>query len=619
VAGDLLFGLASILVLGVGAQWLGWRLRLPSILLLLLFGFVAGPVLGIIEPDLLLGDVLFPLVSISVAIILFEGGLSLRLAELPDIGRVLARLISVGAVITWLVATVAAHVIMGMNWGLAFLTGAILIVTGPTVIGPLLRQLKLQGQTGAILKWEGILIDPIGAVLAVLVFEAIIDGAIERAPATLLSGVILTALIGIGIGLLTGVLMVYLLRRFLIPDHLQNGVALLFILVAYTLSNWLHHESGLLTVTVMGLYLANQRHIAIKHIVDFKESLQVLLIGILFIVLAARVELSILAQLGWESVLFLAVLIFVARPLTVAVATWGSRFSWQERLLMAWMAPRGIVAAAVASVFGFQLIEAGYPGAEELAPLVFFIIIGTVSFYGLTAGPVARRLKLSEQDPQGVLIVGAHPFARAIASELAGQGITVRLLDNNRENVRTGRSEGLEVYYGNAYSEEVLERLDLTGIGRLLAMTSNDEVNSLAALHFPEVFSRAEVYQLPLGMGTPGEDAHDLAAQHLTGRILFGATLNYSFLDQQFTQGGRIEGTKLTEAYTYQDLQAEHGQRAIPLFAITPRGKLLIYTNDSRNQPQPGQILISLVLPAGALGNEETKQRLLLAQPPRSN
>lgn len=616
MAGDLLFGLAGIVVLGVGAQWLGWRLRLPSILLLLLFGFLAGPVTGLVDPDRLLGDILFPAVSMAVAIILFEGGLSLRIDELPEIGGVLARLISIGALVTWVIGAVAARFIVQLDWGLSILLGAILIVTGPTVIGPLLRQIQPRGQAGILLKWEGILIDPIGAILGVLVFEAIVGGGLRQAPPAIVSGIILTALIGVGVGLAAAAVMVYLLRRFLIPDHLQNGVALLFILAAYTLSNWLHHESGLLTVTVMGLLVANQRRITIKHIIDFKESLQVLLIGSLFIVLAARVEPGVILGLGWEGALFVAILILVARPLAIAISTWRSQLSWRERLFMAWMAPRGIVAASVASIFAFELVESGYPRAEELVPLTFVVILGTVSFYGLTAGPVARCLKLAEQDPQGVLIVGAHPFARNIASTLTEHGITARLLDNNRENVRMGRMDGLDVYYGNAYSEEVLERLDLTGIGRLLAMTSNDEVNALAALHFPEVFSRAEVYQLPLGMGTAEESALDLAPQHLTGRILFGPTFNYSFLDEQFERGATIKATGLTEEFTYNDLQAEYRQRAIPLFVVTARGKLLIFTQDNQLQPQPGQTVISLVLPEGALAEEETMRRLATAQLP---
>lgn len=607
---NLLVGLTSIVVLGIGAQWLGWRLRLPSILLLLLFGFLAGPVLGLIDPDSVLGELLFPVVSLSVAIILFEGGLTLRRDELPHIRGVLLRLISIGAVITWAVAAIAAHLIVGLSWALSILLGAILIVTGPTVIGPLLRQIKPKGQAGAVLKWEGILIDPVGAVLAVLVFEAILAGDLRAAPGTILLGVAETAVIGLVIGFVAAILMIALLQRYLIPDHLQNGVALLFIVAAFTLSDLLHAESGLLTVTVMGVVVANQRRITIRHIVEFKENLQVLLIGTLFILLSARVQPESVLNLGWQSVVFVGVLILVARPLSVLISAAGSSFSWKERLFMIWMAPRGIVAAAVASIFSFELVEIGLEGAEALAAITFLVIVGTVTFYGLTAGPVARRLGLAEQDPQGVVIAGAHPLARAMAKALCAEGITARLLDTNWENVRAGRMEGLEVFHGSAYSEEVLERLDLTGIGRMLAMTPNDEVNSLAALQFPEVFSRAEVYQLPLGTGSPEEEELSLAPQHLTGRILFGPNLNYTFLDEQFQRGAAIRSTPLTPQFTYQELQAEYNSRAIPLFAVGPRNKLTIFTEDNQPTPQPGQTAISFVLPAGALEEEDTARRV---------
>lgn len=275
-----------------------------------------------------------------------------------------------------------------------------------------------------------------------------------------------------------------------------------------------------------------------------------------------------------------------------------------------WMAPRGIVAASVASVFSFGLVEAGVEGAEELAAITFLVIVGTVSFYGLTAGPVARRLGLAERNPQGVVIAGAHPLARAIACALCDQGITARLLDTNWENVRAGREEGLEVFHGSAYSEEVLERLDLTGIGRMLAMTPNDEVNSLAALQFPEVFSRAEVYQLPPRTGNGDGRELSPAPQHLTGRILFGRTFNYRFLDEQLQRGAEIRAIPLTTEFTYADLQAEYGGRLIPLFVVSARKKLTILTTDNQVTPQPGQTIISMVLPESALEDEETARRV---------
>ena len=382
--------LAAIAVFGMGAQWLAWRLRLPSILLLLLSGFLLGPVFGVIDPDHLFGETLFPIVSMAVGLILFEGGLTLKIKELPANGRVIFRLISVGAIATWVVAAAGARYILGFEWPIAVLAGAILIVTGPTVVGPLLRQIRPQGRAGTILKWEGILIDPVGAVLAVLVFEVIRLGGVDSVPSYLLLGILQSLLVGVVFGLLGAGLLVALLRRYMIPDHLQNGVTLLMIVGLFVLSDQLAPEGGLLTVTIMGIAMANQSWVPIRHILEFKENLQVLLIGFLFILLAGRVDLANLSALGWNAGLFIVLLIVVGRPLGVLLATLGSSLSWNERLFLTWMAPRGIVAAAIVSIFSFELEALGYAESGALTATVLLVIVGTVTFYGLTAGPAHR-------------------------------------------------------------------------------------------------------------------------------------------------------------------------------------------------------------------------------------
>lgn len=593
----LLLGLASILVFAVGAQWVAWRLRLPSILLLLLAGFVAGPVVGLINPDELLGPLLFPVVSVSVAIILFEGGMTLRFAELPQLRSAIFRLISIGALVTWLVAAVSARFVLNLPWDLSVLLGAILIVTGPTVIGPLLRQIKPKGQVGAALKWEGILIDPVGAVLAVLVFEAILGGEFQQAGTVIVSGVLTTLLIGIGLGVLGAICIIALLRRYIIPDHLETGVTLLIVVSAFAVSNLLHPESGLLTMVIMGLTLANQNFITVKRIAEFKENLQVLLVGTLFILLSARIEPQSFLQFGWSSVIYIAILIVIARPLAIFVSTLGSNLTRRERLFMVWMAPRGIVAASVASIFSFELFEAGLAQAEQLTPLTFLVIIGTVAFYGLTAGPLARRLDIAEEDPQGVLIVGANAFSRAVAAILEEQGFLARMLDTNWHNIREGRKQGLDTHYGNALSDEVLEDLDLTGIGRLLAMTPNNEVNSLAAIHFTEVFSNSEIYQLPMREMEDTTSSNTVTPAHLTGRFLFDEKMTCTHLNEKFRNGATLKATNLTSVFDYQDFQDEYGDRATPLFLVTERQKLLIFTVDRKPTPRPGQTIISLVEP----------------------
>lgn len=590
----LLIGVAAIIVLGVSAQWFAWRLRLPSILLLLLFGFLAGPITHLINPDELFGELLFPLVSVAVAVILFEGGLTLRLGDLPGVGDVIFRLISVGALLTWGITAVTAHYLIGLDWSLAVLLGAILIVTGPTVIGPLLRQVRPKGEVGAVLKWEGILIDPVGAVLAVLVFEAIVEGQFAQVPGAVLLGVLQTLFIGVVGGLVFAGTLILFMRRYWIPDYLQNGVALLLAVSSFVLSNALHPEAGLLTVTVMGVVLANQQLVSIRHIVEFKENLTVLLIGSLFILLASRVQLSDVAGLGWGSLLFVVVLIVVIRPLSVLVSTFRSRLDLRSRIFLTWMVPRGIVAASVASIFSFELMESGHQGAERIVPLTFLVIVGTVLFYGLTAGPVARRLGLSELNPQGLLFVGGHTLARRLATAVQELGFRVVLIDTNWQNIIAGQMEGLDMHHGDALSEDVLEECEFDGIGRLLALTSNNEVNSLAALHFPEVFGRAAVYQLPLGSRNVVEKLQHKPS-HLRGRFLFSPQATYHTLMDRFNNGAEIKVTALTPQFTYEDYQAYYGNEALPLMLLNGRNELLLFTVEDPPVPRPGHRLISLV------------------------
>jgi NhaP-type Na+/H+ or K+/H+ antiporter len=466
----LLVELAGVLVLGIGAQWLAWRLRLPSILLLLAFGFLVGPATGLLDPDALFRELLFPVVSISVGLILFEGGLSLRLADLREIGRPLWSLITIGALITWVLASWAGHAILRLDAGPALLLGAILVVTGPTVVGPLLRHVRPSGRVAAVAHWEGIVIDPVGAVLAILVYEAL-----AVAPATgmfaaaraVLPQLGLTLVVGLAIGGAFALAALELLRRFWVPDFLQNPLLLMLVVGAFAASNLAQPESGLLTVTLMGVVLANQSSVPVKHIIEFKENLRVLLIAALFILLAARVAPSDFTALGWRGPLFVAFLVLVVRPLSVFAATLGTSLQPKERVFLAWLAPRGIVAASVASVFALRMGETG----AGLVPATFLVIVGTVAVYGLTAAPLARRLGLSNPNPQGILFASAHAGARAIAKAVRAAGFPVLLVDNNRGNATAARLEGLPSAFTSILSEDALDGAPQSGLGRLLALT----------------------------------------------------------------------------------------------------------------------------------------------------
>lgn len=588
-----LIGLVAIVGLGIAAQWLAWRLRIPSILLLLVFGLIAGPVTGFLDPDLLLGDVLFPFVSLSVAIILFEGGLNLKLLELRKIGRTVGNLVTMGALISWFVSALGGVILLGLSVPLALLFGSILVVTGPTVIMPLLRQVQPSGKVASVLKWEGIVIDPIGAVLAVLTFEAILLERAGEATTLVAIGLMKTVLAGGLTGTIGALLVILLLRRYMVPDFLHNAVSLSIALVAYVTSNYYQTESGLLAVTLMGVILVNQKWVAVQHILQFKENLRVLLISSLFILLGARLRTEHLGLLGWGSLAFLILIIFVGRPASVMVSSIGKDLDWRERVFLSSVAPRGIVAAAVSSVLALRLAEAGFEQAERLVPLTFMVIIGTVTIYGLTASPVARRLKIASPYAQGFLVVGAHPFARAMGRVLQEEGYKVLMVDTNRANTYSARMDGLPTYYGNALGKTFLDEVNLEGIGRILAMTSNDEVNSLAVLHCDQLFDRSELYQLYPSRIVEGGIGH--VPQHLQGRLLFGEGITYERLAAMFRSGAVIKRTKLKEEFSFDDFRTMYGESAVPLFLISKDRFIGVFTVDNQPVPYPGQTLISLI------------------------
>jgi NhaP-type Na+/H+ or K+/H+ antiporter len=600
---ELMIGLSAVLVLGIGAQWFAWRLKLPAILMLLGFGFLAGPVPEAIygepwlDPDGLFGEMLFPMISLSVAVILFEGGLTLKLSELRKIGGAVRNLVSVGVGVTWILTTTAAHLLLKFDMPMSLLTGAIFTVTGPTVVGPLLRHVRPSGQLGPVLKWEGILSDPIGALLAVLVFQAIAGGEQGATNHSLTQSLIAggqALASGLMVGLSCAVLLVVMFKRYWVPDFLHSAVTLALVVLAFQVSNMMHPESGLLAVTLMGVLLANQRYASVSHVIEFKENLRVLLISTLFILLAARLGVADVKRLDLGGLGFMLALILIVRPASVSLATIGTGMPWKERLWLGLVAPRGIVAAAVASIFAFRLIESGQPGAEDLVPVTFLVIVGTITFSGLTAGPIARVLGLAKLDPQGVLIVGAHEWARQIAGVLKEEGIVVVMIDTNRRNINAAKMAGLNAHHGSILSDELLDRIDLTETRRAMALTPNDEANALAAVHLIEPYSRRDVFQLlPDRMGVMEEKS---AKSHdLHGRYLFGEGITFAELTARFGTGHVLKTSKITESYDYKMFREHYGEEATPLFIINESGGLVTVTADAKLEPQPGQKLVSLV------------------------
>ncbi len=600
-----LFSIAAVFVLGVSAQWIAWRYRVPSILLLLTFGFIAGPVTGLLDPAAMRAEWVFTFVALSIGIILFEGGLSLRLDELREVGGAVGRLISIGVLITWVLASLASLFVLKLSLGISLLIGAILTVTGPTVIVPILRHIRPKGRIAALAKWEGITIDPIGAILALLVLETLLligetgGGTVGSVASHALSGLLLEFFVGVGVGVAGAGILVFLLRRRMVPDYLQNPLALMVVIAVFAVSDALQPESGLVATTTMGFAVANQRLVAVRRIVEFKEDLRVLLIAALFIMLAAQLDLTDMQYIGWEAIVFLLILMLLVRPAAVFVSMLGTRLYVKEKIFLSWLAPRGIVAAAVASLFTFRIAEIYPEESQFIVPIIFLVIVGTVAIYGLTISPVARWLGLAEPDPQGVLFVGAHDWARHIASALDQAGVSVLMIDANASNVASAREAGLHALRGNVLSESIMDELDLSGIGRLVVLTPNDEVNSLTVVRFAQVFDSAEMYQLATRDNQQGEDAGEIPVQHLRGRPLFGAGINHASLTAQFAAGASVKTFAVKDEGSYSRLGKEYGSSMTPLFVARGKNQLQVLSID--NGPprlDPGNLLIALIAPS---------------------
>jgi NhaP-type Na+/H+ or K+/H+ antiporter len=481
--------------------------------------------------------------------------------------------------------------LFNLDWRLSALLAAVLAVSGPTVVAPLLRHIRPSPHTGSILRWEGILIDPIGAIFAVLVFKFALQSAAGGWGAALI-GVFESTAIGVVTGLLVAWAIVQALKRYWIPDFLHTVVTLTGVIGAFLLANQVYPEAGLLAVTVMGVALANQHQVPVRHIIEFKENLRVLLIAGLFIILSARLDWDALLVFDRRGLIFLALLILVVRPLVVLVSTAGSQLTWREKIFLAAVYPRGIIAAAVASIFALRLAELGYAGGEDLAARTFMVIIGTVVIYGVLARPLARWLGIAKWQPQGALILGAGSVARAIAKTLKSQGYAVQLVDEHEHDVEAARREGLPVYYARTLEDFLSDEIELGDLGYLLALTPSDELNSLAAVHFADAFGRKDVFQLAVErFKRRGRRRHFLT--HLGGRTLFGKQLTYEEIERRFAAGVEVVVEEVGEKLSLKSVTRRHGAKALPLCLINDAGKLLFFA-DHPPRPEVGQRILIL-------------------------
>lgn len=593
---NILSSLAFIGLLGLVSQWVAWRVRLPAILFLLIAGIIAGPVFHLLDPDRLFGHLLFPFVSLSVAVILFEGAMTLRFSDLAGTAGVVRNLVTVGALVTWVIISLAAHYLIGFDLKLALLFGAMVVVTGPTVVVPMLRSVRPNSRISNILRWEGILIDPLGALLAVLAFDFFVsaEAGVAFKAIALHFGEML--LIGIGLGVVFGLVLAELLRRYWIPEYLRSFMTLLLVFIVFALSDAMLEESGLLAVTIFGITLANARDVDIKDILDFKESLSLLLISALFVILAARIDPGRLVAAGSGALLLLGVVMFVARPIAVMLSTLGSDLTMRERAMIVWIGPRGIVCAAIASLFELRLESRGIAGADLFVPLAFMIIIGTVAIQSLSSRYIAQWLGVRDPAPTGVLIVGAGEVARAIGQALGRLGLKVLLTDSDYGNIRQARMKGLDTFYGNPVSDHADRHMDLSGVGKLLAMSGHADLDVLASLNFRPVFGNPNVYELPTSADGDISDKHRVSGRY-RGQRLFGHDIDYNKLSGWLRQGAEIKSTTLTEQFDFEAWRQANNGRYLLLFALDPSGRLRIFTSNSSFDPGADWKLTSLILP----------------------
>ena len=590
---EVVFALAAVGMIALLCQWLAWAVRLPAILPLLLAGIVLGPVTGLLDADALFGELLFPFVSLSVAVILFEGALSLKFADIQGHGKVVTRLVTRGLLVSFVLISLASLLVLGLSVPASLLVGAVSVVTGPTVIAPLLRVARPSPGIDRILRWEGILIDPIGAVFGVLVFQLLLSSHQTGALLAMCADLAAIILVGLVLGTVGGWLFDQVVRRGWLPRALRNFGMLAWVLFIYAGAEMLAHESGLLAVTVMGLWLANWGELELEEITEFKENLSVILLSAVFVLLAARLDLRGLIEFGWPLLLFLAIVQWLVRPLGVWVSTLGQALDWREKAALGWIAPRGIVAAAVSSLFALSMANAGLADADKLVSVVFAIIIGTVVLQSLTAKPLLSALGVRRPPSNGVLIAGANRLARELGLALQAQGFPVLMADPVWENYRRSRMAGLPAYYGLPQSEQAEAALDLGSIGVVLALSANTHQNALAVYHFSHLLGEEKVFALRSNPGEGGVRRE--SALFRRRQLLFAGEEGYGALAKRLSQGWTVKTVRLDEAAGWAEVASRYAGDAIPLVWVDPERRRAYPHAGGTAPPDAPLLVVALV------------------------
>ena len=561
--------IALVGAIGVGSQWIAWRLRMPAIVLMLVAGILIGPVLGIFDPARDIGPLMGPMISIAVAIILFEGGLSLNFHTLQDAVGGVRRLVYIGAPLGWLMSALSLHYVAGLSWSSAAVFGGIMIVTGPTVIAPLLRTARLSRRPATLLQWEAILNDPIGALAAVLAFEVVIALNTATTASEAMLELFIGAAVATAAGVAAGIVLSRAFKRGWVPEYMKVPVLFALLLGVFAASDAVLHESGLLAVTIMGIVIANSKLPSYEEMRRFKEHATVLLVSGVFILLAAGLDVEALGNLDWRAAAFVAVVVLVARPVTVFISLVGSGIPFREKLLVALTGPRGVVLVAVAGLFGERLLSLGFEDAALIAPLAFALVAVTVVVNGFTLAPFARLLGLTGADTPGVVIIGGSDWTTQLAEVLKKAKIPVLMTDPNFIRLRKARAAGIDTFSGDILSEAAEQRVELVSYATLIAATDNDAYNTLVTTDLAPEFGRENVFQV---MREKSESSRHQLPRTLGGRPL-GLEATHAELRDLIAQGWRFRSTRLSEEFTLEDWRAESPEARL-LAQITTSGEI---------------------------------------------
>lgn len=582
--------IAMVGLLGIGVQWLAWRTNRPAIVLMLAAGFLAGPVLGIFDPEHAFGELLEPMVAIGVALVLFEGGLSLNFRELRHTSGAVWRMATIGVAIGWLLGALAAHQIAGLVWPVAVLFGGILVVTGPTVVIPLLRQSTVQPRPASLLKWEAIVNDPTGALCAVIAYEYFRLSATGASIIAIVPPMLAAAAFAGLIGYAAARAVAWAFPRGLVPEFLKVPVLLVTVIAVFVLSNAIEHEAGLVAVTVMGIALANMNVQSMRSIHPFKETIAILMVSGIFILLSASLSWDDLAYLNWRFGLFLLALLFVVRPATVLLTLLGSSIPWNERLFVAWIAPRGIVLVAISGLFALRLSELGYADGNVLIGLGFAVVVTTVLAHGFTIDLAARLLGVKGETRPGLLLVGSTPWTIALAEQMHELKVPVMIVDSSWQRLSLARRRNLPHYHGEILNEATEHNLDLSPFQVLVAATENEAYNALVCNEFAHEVGRDAVYQL----GEPGgdDDRHALP-ESLRGRALFASGYGVTEVAERLAEGWVFRKTRLSETFGFEDARAALPDSAAMLLLLKEDGRMRFFTHAARPVPAPGDVIVS--------------------------